>query len=1324
MKQRLHWTALIFLLASFTIFSQSNYWTSIETSALRGLHNLENFNQKQIKSFNLNIEAFKQALNNAPMRGLGSRSNTVVSFPDQFGKFTDYRIVELPILSAELAAQFPNIKAYLGFDIVNPTNRIRFTVTPQGVQTMASSANSDLTFVIPLDKFGSNQYMAYSRASKFNAVKEFECLTDNEMVTTQNQGGTTMGRDANDQILRTFRIAISTTGEYTNFWDDGNPGNGNAQEDALAQVVATLNRSNEVFEVDMAVTFQLVSGTSIIYPNAATDPYTGNLNAQLQTTLTNNIGETNYDIGHLFTFAANNGNAGCIGCVCVNGQKGSAFSAHSFQDNDGGPYQNDFFDIDYVPHEIGHQMGANHTWSFTSEGAGVNAEPGSGTTIMGYAGITDSNDVQDHSDPYFHYHSINQILNNLNSRTCWTSTAITNNPPVANAGNNQTIPAGTAFVLRGSATDPDGDVLTYTWEQIDNGVTTTGNFGPTKATGALFRSRPPNTDSNRYMPQLSRVIAGQLTETNPLESVDNSTWETITTVGRTFNFALTVRDRSEANGTGQFPQSSFDTMTVTVDGSSGPFMVTSQSTNEIWDVGSTQEITWDVAGTNGGAVNTPTVNILLSVDGGQTFPFTLASNVANDGAHNISVPNVGADTNQARVIVEGNNNLFFAVNSSTFSIQSSEFVLSVTNPNVNICKPNDAIYTFTYNTFLGFSGTTTFSANNLPAGATANFNPPTATADGTNVTVTLSNTGSLAIDSYSFDLVGTSGSITQSTEVILNVFDDNFGSLIIISPISGATDVPADSAFFSWNADINALNNALNFELDVATDAAFNNIVASGAPTDPNFTVTTLNTVTQYFWRVRSANDCGFGPYTTASFTTANISCQSFNSSDTPVGIPDNNPTGVNSIINIANTSQITDVNVSINITHTFVGDLILKLISPAGTEVIISDGNGGDGQNYTETTFDDDAVDLIINGAAPFTGTFQPEGSLSVFNGEFSGGNWILNVSDNAGFDVGNITSWSLEICGSPQTDSDGDGIPDNVDNCPSTPNPDQADLDGDGIGDVCDDDIDGDGILNDNDNCPLSFNPDQADSNNNGIGDVCDEECETVAATDLPIAISSGTGGVTYTSSIVFSTDFQITDLNVLININHTFNADLDMFLLAPDGTRVELATDVGGSSDNFIDTIFDQEAATIITAGTAPYTGSFRPEGDLSVLYGSQSAGTWVLEVTDDAAGDGGTINNFELEICGIPTLSVNEFTETNFSIYPNPNNGTFNIKTNSPNGEKMNVSVFDMGGRQVYNNRFDSGLQQENTIDLGNVQAGVYLVNLTDGIQTITRKIVVE
>lgn len=1320
MKHQLHISLLIFILTSLSVFSQSKYWNSIETSQLRGTHNLENFNKGQIKTLNLNLESFKQSLIGAPIRGASvARSNNIVTFPDEYGKFHDYHVVELPILSPELALQFPNIKAYLGFDLSNPANRIRFTVTPQGVQTMASSVNGNLTFVVPLDKFGSNQYIAYSRKSKPNAVKEFECLTENNMVETQDHNSATMGRDANDQILRTFRIAISTTGEYTNFWDDGNPDNGSSQEDALAQVVSTLNRTNEVFEVDMAVNFQLVSGISIIFPNADTDPYGGNLNGQLQTTLTTNIGEANYDIGHLFHFAPNNGNAGCIGCVCVNGQKGSGWSSHLFLDNDGGPYQNDFFDIDYVPHEIGHQMGANHTWSFNTEGTGVNVEPGSGTTVMGYAGITGSNDVQDHSDPYFHYSSINQILNNLNFRTCWTGTAITNNPPVANAGINYTIPAGTAFVLRGKATDPDSDLLTYTWEQIDNGVTNTGNFGPTKPTGALFRSRPPSTNPNRYMPQLPRVIAGQLTETNPLESVDNSTWETVTTIGRNFNFALTVRDRSEANGTDQFPQSSFDTMTVTVDENSGPFVVTSQSTNETWNVESTQEVTWDVASTDGGLVNTSNVNILLSIDGGQSFPFVMASNVLNDGFHEIIVPNTGVDTNQARIIVEGNNNLFFAVNSSDFSIQASEFELNVTNLEVDVCKPDNAVYNFNYNTFLGFTGTTTFSANNLPAGAAISFNPATATADGTAIMATVTNTGSLAVGTYVFELVGTSGTITKSTEVILNVFDTNFSNLTLLAPADGADDVNADNAVFEWSNDINASA----YEIEIATDEAFTNIVGGAAISETTFTSNSLVITTPYWWRVRAVNDCGNGSYSSASFTTANIVCETFVSSGAPIAIPDNNVTGINSIINVPTTSLITDVNVTIDITHTWVGDLILKLTSPAGTEVILSSRNGGDGDNYTNTFFDDNAVDLIANGAAPFTGTFQPDGVLADFNGEFSGGDWVLNVSDRAFSDTGAIVNWSVEVCGIAQTDTDGDGIPDNLDNCPNTSNPDQADLDGDGIGDACDDDIDGDGILNDNDNCPFTFNPDQADSNGNGIGDVCDDVCDTVAATDLPITITT-VANVTYTSSVIIPFDYPITDVNVGIDITHTWNSDLIISIINPDNTTVVLANRRGGSSDNYENTIFDQEAVNTIASGTGPFAGSFIPDGDLSVFNGTQSAGTWILQVRDVAAGDGGTINAFNLEICGLPALSVNEFTENNFSIYPNPNTGTFTINMNAPNSEKLTVSVYDIRGRQVYKNRFDVNAQFENTIDLGSVDAGVYLVNVNDGLKIVTKKIVVK
>jgi hypothetical protein len=173
------------------------------------------------------------------------------------------------------------------------------------------------------------------------------------------------------------------------------------------------------------------------------------------------------------------------------------------------------------------------------------------------------------------------------------------------------------------------------------------------------------------MPIVERVISGQLIETNPVETVDNSSWETISNVGRDLNFALTVRDRSEANGVGQTSQSDFDTMTVTVEETAGPFVVTSQTAIETWNTDTMQTVTWDVAGTDTGAVNTPTVNILLSIDGGFTYPFVLATDVPNDGSHSIMVPEAAGNTTAARVKVEGNNTIFYAVNSVDFIVEES-----------------------------------------------------------------------------------------------------------------------------------------------------------------------------------------------------------------------------------------------------------------------------------------------------------------------------------------------------------------------------------------------------------------------------------------------------------------------------------------------------------------------------------------------------------------------------------------------------------------------------------------------------------------------------
>ena len=856
------------LFATSVCFSQSNFWKKSKLNSPEYSSYVKNLQKDKYQIFSLDYDKLKAKLVNAPSRiNQSSKYSVVVNFPDEKGNMERFKVYETFLLAPAVAIKYPNIKTYIGFSLDNPGARIRFSVTPQGVKTMTSYLNKPTLFTVPLGKGNTSDYITYDRGVRITSKKDFECLTENELIPIKEINS--YSRDANDQILRTLRIAISTTGEYTNFWDDGDDTNGDAQEDALAAVVSTLNRSNEVFEVDMAVTFQLVSGTEIIYPIAATDPYTGSFNSQLQSTLTSVIGEANYDIGHLFNYGGNNGNAGCIGCVCVDGQKGSGFSSHSFTDNDGGPNMDDFFDIDYVPHEIGHQMGGNHTFSQSSEGTGVNYEPGSGTTIMGYAGITGSNDVQDHSDPYFHYGTINQVLNNLDNRTCWTSTEISNNPPIADAGDDYTIPQGTAFKLVGSATDADsGDELTYTWEQIDSGTTTSSNFGPTKTSGAVWRSRPPSTDPIRYMPIKSRVLSGQLTETNPVETVDNTSWETVSTVARSLNFALTVRDRSEANGTGQFPQSDFDFMTVTVDGNSGPFAVTSQTTNETWNVGESQTVTWDVAGTDTGNVNTPTVNIYLSTDGGLTFPYLAASNVANDGSHTFSVPSADGDSDELRIMVEGNDNIFYAVNSTNLSLQQSEFSISIAEPSVEVCSPDNVTYDFVYNTYLGFTGTTLFSVNGLPASVNASFSSDSADQDGTNVSLTLSNIGSLSVGTYNFQITGTSGAIVKNADASFSVFSTLTEIPTLTSPGDSATGVGL-SPSFSWDI----ISNASSYDIEIATDSDFNSIVVSENSTSNFYTGATLNQSTTYYWRVKAKNSCGDGNFSAVnSFVTQNCS--------------------------------------------------------------------------------------------------------------------------------------------------------------------------------------------------------------------------------------------------------------------------------------------------------------------------------------------------------------------------------------------------------------------------------------------------------------------
>ncbi|ULC59560.1 M12 family metallo-peptidase [Flaviramulus sp. BrNp1-15] len=722
MKTKLHYVlSIAMLLSVFSVKAQISSFKEVKT--IKNSKDLSKFNldKSKVHFFELDRNLFKKNTLTATLRGSQKKKkNTVITIPGINGTMESFNIYEAPVFSHTLALKYPNIKSYVGYSTNKNGAKLRMSISPQGVHTMITFLDKSTVFMQPTKK-GSNQYVVYDRGMKVNSLSTFKCGTIESINQLFNKTNTSSKIDeggANNKTLQKFRIAISTTSEYTAYHDDGISGNGDAISDALSAINVTLSRVNEVFETDMAVTFELVDATQLIYNNAATDPYSDasiganqdnsdelfGWSLQLQNTLSsssalgNNLTERNnaYDIGHLFGDSGGGGNAGCIGCVCSNDtasnadkNKGSAFTSPA----DGIP-EGDTFDINYVVHEIGHQMGANHTWAFTTEGTGVNSEPGSGSTIMAYAGITGPDDVQTNSDDYFHYHSIKQILDNLSTKSCQTIEPISNNPPIADAGNNYIIPAGTPYILKGTATGIEsGESFTYCWEQIDSGKTDYLNFGPDLVLGSMNRSLPPSSSPDRYIPRLSSVLNGNITQTNPGLGSD---WETVANVDRILNWALTVRDR-EPIATGLGGQSSYDTMQIQVtDGSVstpiGPFIVTSQNSYISYPIGSSQMVTWDVANTNLSPINTALVNIRLSTDGGLTFPTILVSNTSNDGTENINLP-MGVSAPFCRIMVEPVGNIYYGVNSTDFSIG---YTVSTTcnqqfssNSNLNISIPDE-----------------------------------------------------------------------------------------------------------------------------------------------------------------------------------------------------------------------------------------------------------------------------------------------------------------------------------------------------------------------------------------------------------------------------------------------------------------------------------------------------------------------------------------------------------------------------------------------------------------------------------------------------------
>jgi len=848
------WLLVGILCFSSTVFAQRG-WKEVSESAIqKDLFAGGRYKPETYRIFQLDETSLGTSLKQAPARSVvpAALSSFVLTIPNSDGKPERFRAVESSVMEPALAAKYPGIKTYVGQGIDDPSATIHFDLSPRGFHAMVLGADRKTMYIDPVDREG-KYYVVFSRKDVVNYKKEFHCLTkesaDNAVLDAPAPPSGETGRGADDGKLRTYRLALACTGEYAQYFLNGTePDDAAKRAKVLAAMVTLLARTNGIYERDFGIHMNLIANNDqLIYLDPFADPWTNEWNNKTQATIDNVIGNANYDIGHLVHKEAsavnNNGNAGCIACVCKAGMKGSAYTSHVQPEGDP-------FVVDYTTHEMGHQFGANHTYTFRNEsGTGAQMEPGSGSTIMGYAGITGSTDVQEHSDDYFHAYSIQQITDYVKGATgggCAVVTSTGNATPTADAGNNYTIPKSTPFALTGVGTDADAaDVLSYTWEQFNIGTSSTTFPNVNFTTGPAFRSRPYSTSPTRVFPILSSILNG----------TNGNTWERLPAVPRTMTFRLTVRDNHAGGG-----NTNDDDMTVTV-ASAGPFAVTSPNSNVSWFSDFDQTITWSVNGSDLAPVSCINVKISLSTDGGLTFPIVLAASTPNDGTEVVHIPSL--TTNTARIKVEAVGNIFFDISDVNFALVPATPSFSFGNPaaaSVTCATQNSANITLAVNSVLGYSTPVNLSATGLPAGTNVTFsaNPVT---PGNSTVVTLNNTNTLAAGSYNITITGVSGSITN-TRILTYTVQPGAGPAITAQPQSTAACV-ASAATFSVVA-----TNALAYQWQVSSDggASFTNVAAGG--TSANYSVAGITTaINNYQYRVLVTGQCGVTTSNAATLT-------------------------------------------------------------------------------------------------------------------------------------------------------------------------------------------------------------------------------------------------------------------------------------------------------------------------------------------------------------------------------------------------------------------------------------------------------------------------
>jgi hypothetical protein len=995
----------VFLFSTLQISAQTleQYWKNANSISVASLKQDErDIKVQKAYIFELNLDAFKRQIFKVPLRysNYNESSLPIINLPMPDGSVKLFRVMEAPVLHPDLQSRFPEIRSYAGYDVRSPSTTIRFDISPNGLSAMILGENGAV-FIDAYSHGSTTIYQSYDKKD-FTTDKQFKCENEAKGLENNNEG---FLRSTGDGMMRKYRLALGATAEYSKYC-------GGTVAKVLAAMNKTMTRVNGLYEKEFSITMEIIPNTDkLIFFDALTDGYTNDDGVKMLKENQNKcdaiIGTSNYDIGHVFS--TDGGGIANLQSPCKATSKARGVT--------GSPSpKGDPFDIDFVAHEMGHQFGGDHTFNNIclsdpnnpqsgNRADNASFEPGSGSTIMAYAGVC-SPSVQNNSDAYFHAMSIAQIstyVTNGTGNSCGEKIATKNlNEPTVNAGADYTIPNATPFELTGIANDVETAKtdLTYCWEQYDREIATMPPTG-TASSGPTFRSLNPAKSNIRIFPPIANIVKNS-----------KNTWDVLPKVNRTMNFRLTVRDNDITGG-----RTNADNMRITVT-SDGPFAVTHPDTAKlVWTGGQNQTVKWNVANTNGAAINTQSVMILLSSDGGYTYPDTLAKAVSNTGTATIKVPE--KNIAKARIKIKGVNNIFFDISNNDFTIEKPlfpSFSLLSTNSTGKVCKEKaDSIgYTIEVGSIAGFKNNVKIIAKKIPTNAKFSFSQDTITPSG-KIKMTVYNLKKVDAGNYAFTVAASSNTLMDSLIFGLNLYQNLAGQVNIVRPLAYERGFGA-KAPLTWRK----INNAERYVIEISKNATFLPLDETANIADTQYVALSLLPIQVYYWRIRAVNPCGQSDVTAPTiFQTGTLQCDTIKD-NTAVDIL-SSVNEITSKVEVTRKGKVSEMSVYTLIDHANMGDLTAAIENQNGSSVILFSGICVDKKN-AEATFEDTggAISCKNGTTATLRGRFKPKDALSAFNGESMKGNWTLRIKDNISGNSGALKAWNLRVCNDVAPDAD----------------------------------------------------------------------------------------------------------------------------------------------------------------------------------------------------------------------------------------------------------------------------------------------------------------